>query len=108
VRSKTSLGSSREVVQRCGVSFVNYLYLVPLIIGQSFCTTCARPNQTGPSSRRPCGGVQGSRGMRTPRAPCSHAARTSAQDLGGERQEGEEAVAASGSSVNVEVWVYGM
>jgi len=49
VRSKTSLGSSREVVQSCGVSFTNYLYLVPLIISQHFCATCAKPNQTGPN-----------------------------------------------------------
>jgi hypothetical protein len=48
VRSKTSLGSSREVVQRCGVSFVNYLYLVPLIIDQNFCAICAIFIQTGP------------------------------------------------------------
>ena len=48
VRSKASLGSSREVVQDCGVSFANCLCLVPLIIGQNFCTTCAKPNQTGP------------------------------------------------------------
>ena len=34
--SNASLGSSREVVQCCGVSFANYLYLVPLIIGQNF------------------------------------------------------------------------
>jgi len=26
----------------------NYIYLVPLIIGQNFCVTCAKPNQTGP------------------------------------------------------------
>ena len=50
VRSKTSLGSSREVEHGCGISFVNYLYLVPLIISQSFCATCARANQTGPES----------------------------------------------------------
>ena len=48
MRSKTSLGSSREVAQGCGVSFVNYLYLVPLIIDQNFYTTCATTNQTGP------------------------------------------------------------
>ena len=45
--SKASLGSSREVAQGCGVSFVNCLYLVPLIIGQNFCATS---NQTGPES----------------------------------------------------------
>ena len=45
VRSKTSFGSSREVEQSYGVSFVNYLYLVLLIIGQNFCATS---NQTGP------------------------------------------------------------
>ena len=48
VQSKASLGSSREVEHGCGISFVNYLYLVPLIIGQSFCATCARANQIGP------------------------------------------------------------
>ena len=48
MRSKASLGSSREVVQDCGVSFANYLYLVPLIIGQNFCATCAIYNQTEP------------------------------------------------------------
>ena len=41
MRSKASLGSSREVAQGCGVSFINCLYLVPLIIGQNFCATCA-------------------------------------------------------------------
>ena len=46
MRSKVSLGSSREVVQGCGVSFANFLYLVPIIIGQIFCT--ATMNQTGP------------------------------------------------------------
>jgi hypothetical protein len=46
--SKVSLGSSREVVQGCGVNFVNCLYLVPLIIGQNFCATCATTNQTWP------------------------------------------------------------
>ena len=48
MRSKASLGSSREVAQGRGISFVNCLYLVPLIIGQNFCATCAKPNQTGP------------------------------------------------------------
>ena len=48
MRSKTSLGSSREVVQGSGVSFANCLYLVPLIIGQNFCATHATINQTGP------------------------------------------------------------
>ena len=47
MRSKASLDSSREVAQGCGVSFVNYLYLVSLIIGQNFCASCAKPNQTG-------------------------------------------------------------
>ena len=47
-RSKASLGSSREVEQGCGVSFVNCFYLVPLIIGQNFCATCASTNQTEP------------------------------------------------------------
>ena len=55
VRSKASLGSSREVEQDCGVSFVNYLYLVPLIIGQNFCTTSTTNNQTGPCSWECCG-----------------------------------------------------
>ena len=50
MRSKTSLGSSREVEHDCGVSFVNYFYLVPLIIGQNFCATCANLNQTGPKN----------------------------------------------------------
>ena len=48
VRSKASLGSSREIVQGCGVNFANCLYLVPLIIGQNFCATHATINQTGP------------------------------------------------------------
>ena len=48
MRSKASLGSSREVVQGCGVSFINCLYLVPLIIDQNFCATHATINQTGP------------------------------------------------------------
>ena len=47
-RSKASLGSSREAAQDCRVSFVNCLYLVPLIIAQNFCATCcATSNQTG-------------------------------------------------------------
>ena len=50
MRSKTSLGSSREVAQGYGVSFVNYLYLVPLIIGQIFCATSTTSNQTGPEA----------------------------------------------------------
>ena len=50
VQSNDSLGSSREIAQGCRVSFVNYLYLVPLIIGQNFCAICAKPNQTGPQS----------------------------------------------------------
>ena len=45
MRSNASLGSSREVAQGCGVSCVNCLYLVPLIIGQNFCATS---NQTEP------------------------------------------------------------
>ena len=49
MRSKSLLGSSREVEQGCGVSFVNYLYLVPLIIGQNFCATSTTNNQTGPN-----------------------------------------------------------
>ena len=48
--SKASLGSSREVVQGCGVSFANCLYLVPLIIGQNFCATHTTINQTVPLS----------------------------------------------------------
>ena len=48
MRSKASLGSSREVARGCGVSFVNYLYLVPLIIGQNFYATCTTHNQTRP------------------------------------------------------------
>ena len=36
---------SREIAQGCGVSFINCLYLVPLIIGQNFCTTCATSNK---------------------------------------------------------------
>ena len=50
VRSKASLGSSREVEHGCRVSFVNYLYLVPLIIDQNFCATYTNLNQTGPMS----------------------------------------------------------
>ena len=50
VLPKTSLGSSREVAQGCWVSFVIYLYLVPLIISQNLCTTCAATNQTEPES----------------------------------------------------------
>jgi hypothetical protein len=46
VRSKVLLRSSREVAQSCGVSFVNYLYLVLLIIDQFFFITCATSNQT--------------------------------------------------------------
>ena len=48
VQSKASLSSSRRVVQSCGVSFANWLYLVPLIISQNFCATHATINQTGP------------------------------------------------------------
>ena len=47
-QSNASLGSSREVTQGCGVSFINCLYLVPLIISQNFCATCASINQTWP------------------------------------------------------------
>ena len=50
MRSKSSLGSSREAAQGCGVSFVNCFYLVPLIISQNFYATRATENQTG--SRR--------------------------------------------------------
>ena len=45
MRSKTSLSWSREVAQSCGVSFVNLLYLVPLIIDQNFCGTLATANR---------------------------------------------------------------
>ena len=45
-----SLSSSREVEQGCRVSFVNYLYLVTLIIGQIFCATCATLMQSGPET----------------------------------------------------------
>ena len=48
MRSKASLGSSREVVQGCEVSFANCFYLVHLIIDQFFCITHATINQTGP------------------------------------------------------------
>ena len=51
MRSKASLGSSREVEHDCGVSFVNCFYLVLLIIGQNFCATCASTNQTGPETK---------------------------------------------------------
>ena len=53
MRSKASLGSSREVAQGCGVSFVNCLYLVPLIIDQNFCATFTATNQTGAYARAP-------------------------------------------------------
>ena len=42
---KTSLGSSREVAQGCGVNFINWLYLIPLITSQNFCVTCATTNR---------------------------------------------------------------
>ena len=45
MRSKALLGSSREVAQDCEVSFVNYLYLVLLIISQNFYTTYTTSNQ---------------------------------------------------------------
>ena len=61
MRSKTSLGSSREIAQGCGVSFTNCLHLIPLIIGQNFCATCATHNQTGPSSDVGSNGVAGCR-----------------------------------------------
>ena len=48
VRSNASLGSSREVTKGCGVSFINCLYLILLIISQIFCTIT---NQTGPKKR---------------------------------------------------------
>src|SRR6185503_11736799 len=68
VRSKTSLGSSREVAQGCGVSFINCLYLVPLIIGQNFCATS---NQTGPRVHAevnlPYGLTTPSTGLQSPR-----------------------------------------
>ena len=52
MRSRASLDSSREVAQGCEVSFINYFYLVSLIIGQNFCATCATTNQTEPRSCR--------------------------------------------------------
>ena len=53
VLPKASLGSSREVAQDWGVSFVNCLYLVTLIISQKFCATCTTKNQTWTDK---CGG----------------------------------------------------
>ena len=50
MRSKVLLGSSREITKGRGISFVNYLYLVPLIIGQNFYATCATLVQTGPQT----------------------------------------------------------
>ena len=50
VRPKISLDSSREVAQGCEVSFVKYLYLIPIIIGQNLCYVCYALNQTGPFS----------------------------------------------------------
>ena len=47
-RSNVSLDSSRKVAQYYGVSFINYLYLLSLIICQNFYATCATPNLTGP------------------------------------------------------------
>jgi len=46
VRSKVSLDSSREIAQGCRVSFINYFYLILLIISQNFCTICTTSNQT--------------------------------------------------------------
>ena len=68
MRSKTSLDSSREVAQGCGVSFVNCLYLVPLIISQNFCAACTKPNQTWPMHRiihAPAAGGQNYKSKRT-------------------------------------------
>ena len=65
MRSKTSIGSSREVEQDCGVSFINWLYLVPLIIDQNFYTTCTTRNQTEPSSGFFPGTVDVASGPRT-------------------------------------------
>ena len=48
MRSKASLDSSREVAQGCRVSFVNWLYLIPIIIGQNLWYFLAHTNQTGP------------------------------------------------------------
>ena len=68
VRSKTSLDSSREVEYGCGISFVNYLYLVPLIIGQSFCATWT--NQTGPMCKRAGRGPAGCKDMHATPQQC--------------------------------------
>ena len=48
VRSKISLDSSREVAQGCEVSFVNYFYLIFLIVGQSLCQTATDQTKQGP------------------------------------------------------------
>jgi hypothetical protein len=47
VRSKDSLGSSRKVAQGCGVSFVNCIYLVTLIISQNFCALVLQTTKQG-------------------------------------------------------------
>ena len=60
MRSKASLGSSREIAQDYGVNFINYFYLVPLIIGQNFYATRATENQTGPRSTAQCKNGAGS------------------------------------------------
>ena len=71
MRSKTLLGSSREVAQGCGVSFVNCLYLVPLIIDQNFCATCATSIQTGRGAYRPAGVRAASQGSVHARPACA-------------------------------------
>jgi hypothetical protein len=48
VRSNALLDSSREIVQGYGVSFINWLCLISIIISQSLCYFLAQTNQTGP------------------------------------------------------------
>ena len=45
VRWKVSLDSSRKVAQGCEVSFINFLYLIPLIISQNLCYLCYTSNR---------------------------------------------------------------
>ena len=47
MQSKGSLDLSREVEQNCEVSFVNYIYLISLIIDQSLRYFLSQTNQTG-------------------------------------------------------------
>ena len=47
VRWKVSLDSSRKVAQGCEVSFVNCIYLIPLIMSQNLCYLCYTSNRTG-------------------------------------------------------------